>query len=97
MKKTPLNFTPLSTMDDNSLFSPSAFGFTPARIPTSGAPKIDDEDMMKSSIVPTPSKPGASPRMDLNLELNYRSVKDTPLNSKCKMESYSPDWATAVS
>lgn len=104
LKKTPLNLTPFSEMDGSPLFSPSAFGFTPVG-PSSSAPKTLD-DIMNSSIFPTPSKTISSPRLDLNSELDGRAMKDTPLNNrkihgedsiKVKLEcKESPDW-TSVS
>lgn len=94
LKKTPLNLTPLSEMDGASIFSPSTFGFTPART-ASSAPKTLD-DIMNSCILPTPNKTSTSIRFDLNSELYERHVKTTPdtvekpeVKDEC---SDSPGW-----
>ena len=84
LKKTPLNFTPFSDMDKSPFFSPSALGFTPADgVPA--APKSLD-DIMTSSMFPTPNKSHESPRVDLNAELNDREAKSTTFNPICKIE-----------
>lgn len=102
LKKTPLNLTPFSEMDGSPLFSPSEFGFTPVGA-SSSAPKTLD-DIMNSSIFPTPSKATSSPCLDLNSELDVRTIKDTSLNNrnmsteddvKVKLEcNESPDWTS---
>jgi len=75
LKKTSMNFTPLYDMGESPLFSPTSFGFTPARV-SSSAQNVSFEDIMSSSIYPTPKKAALSPRMDLNSELDRRDNSD---------------------
>ncbi len=87
-------------MDKSPFFSPSALGFTPAD-GTGAAPKSLDE-IMSSSIFPTPQKSHDSPRMDLNAELNDKSgpfnniIKSEAPSSSAKAPKTrsSPDWTT---
>ena len=92
-----MNFTPFS--DESPFFSPSALGFTPAGVSSAGPKTLDD--IMSSSIFPTPTKATESARIDLNSEMNDRAIKNsvsaTSDDNKIKFEcNDSPDW-TAVS
>ncbi len=105
LRKTPLNFTPFSEMEKSPFFSPSALGFTPTADGSSTIPRSLDE-IMSSSIFPTPNKAHDSPRIDLNAEMNERDVKSAISTSSYKIEAVdddtrdatacnsSPDWTT---
>lgn len=82
-------------MDKSPFFSPSALGFTPAD-GASAVPKSLD-DIMTSSIFPTPNKAHESPRVDLNAELNDREAKNATSNPTCKIEEDNDDIKIAAS
>ena len=95
-------------MEKSPFFSPSALGFTPVADGSSSIPRSLDE-IMSSSIFPTPNKAHDSPRIDLNAEMNDRDVKSAISITSCKLGSAdddakdattgcnnSPDW-TSVS